>query len=86
MTRRMKRNINTFYLKFFSIVKGFEIDKIGTTNLVLDKARTTASVSAASTPVRIGNRLRIKYKQMSFWIIASYRNSYEKKKPQKLFW
>ena len=40
-------------------VKGFEIDKIGTTNLVLDKARTTASVSAASTPVRIGNRLRI---------------------------
>ena len=40
-------------------VKGFEIDKIGTTNLTFDKARTTAEVSNASTPVRLGNKLKI---------------------------
>ena len=40
-------------------VKGFEIDKIGTTNLTFEKARTTAEVSNASTPVRLGNKLKI---------------------------
>ena len=40
-------------------VKGFEIEKIGTTNLNFKKARTTATLSSAATPVRLGNRLRI---------------------------
>tara|TARA_Y100001978_G_scaffold203510_1_gene230267 strand:- start:18840 stop:25616 length:6777 start_codon:yes stop_codon:yes gene_type:complete len=40
-------------------VKGFEIEKLGTTNLVFNKARTTGTVTNTSTPVRIGNRLRV---------------------------
>lgn len=40
-------------------VKGYEIDKVGTTNLSIEKARTTAEVSGASTPVRLGNKLKV---------------------------
>jgi len=41
-------------------VKGFEIDKVGTTPLPLDKARTTKNIVGASTPIRLGNLLRVK--------------------------
>ena len=40
-------------------VKGFEIEKIGTTNLIFPKARSTTSLADASTPVRLGNKLRV---------------------------
>ena len=40
-------------------VKGYEIDKIGTTTIGLPKARSTVSLDNANTPVRIGNKLRI---------------------------
>ena len=39
-------------------VKGYEIDKIGTTNLSLPKARTTQSISGAKTPTRLGNYIK----------------------------
>ena len=40
-------------------VKGFEIDKIGTTTLNFDKARSTVSLDNTNTPVRLGNILRV---------------------------
>ena len=40
-------------------VKGYSIDKTGTTNLELNKARTTESLSNANTPARLGNKLRV---------------------------
>jgi len=40
-------------------VKGYSIDKTGTANLNLNKARTTESLTNANTPARLGNRLRI---------------------------
>ena len=39
-------------------VKGYEIDKIGTTNLPFAKARTTTSISGAKTPTRLGNYVK----------------------------
>jgi hypothetical protein len=41
-------------------VKGYSIDKTGTTNLTLNKARTTEALTNANTPARLGNKLRIK--------------------------
>ena len=41
-------------------VKGYSIDKTGTTNLELNKARTTESLTNANTPARLGNKLRVK--------------------------
>ena len=40
-------------------VKGYEIDKIGTTPISISKARSTVSLDNTNTPVRIGNKLRI---------------------------
>ena len=40
-------------------VKGYEIDKIGTTNLSIPKARTTSSISGAKTPTRLGNYIKV---------------------------
>ncbi len=40
-------------------VRGYEIDKVGTTNLTLPKARTTVSLDNLSTPLRLGNKLRV---------------------------
>jgi len=40
-------------------VKGYEIDKIGTTNLNIQKARTTISASGAKTPTRLGNYIKV---------------------------
>ena len=41
-------------------VKGYSIDKTGTTNLEINKARTVESLSNANTPARLGNKLRVK--------------------------
>ena len=41
-------------------VKGYSIDKTGTTNLELNKARTVESLTNANTPARLGNKLRVK--------------------------
>ena len=41
-------------------VKGYEIEKIGTTPLDINKARTTVTLENANTPVRLGNHLRVK--------------------------
>ena len=41
-------------------VKGFEIDKVGTTNLTINKARSTQSLANTNTPVRLGNKLKVK--------------------------
>ena len=40
-------------------VKGFEIDKIGTTSLNFAKARSTVTLAGSNTPVRLGNILRV---------------------------
>jgi len=40
-------------------VKGYEIDKIGTTSVPLKKARTAISLDNANTPIRLGNKLRV---------------------------
>ena len=40
-------------------VRGYEIEKIGTTNLEISKARQTAKLENASTPVRLGNELLV---------------------------
>ena len=40
-------------------VKGYSIDKTGTTNLEINKARTTESLTNANTPARLGNKLRV---------------------------
>jgi len=40
-------------------VKGYEIDKIGTTNLNINKARQTTTISGAKTPSRLGNYVKV---------------------------
>jgi hypothetical protein len=40
-------------------VKGYEIEKIGTTTVPLNKARSVVSLDNANTPVRLGNKLRV---------------------------
>ena len=40
-------------------VKGFEVTKDGTSNITLNKARTTESLTNANTPARLGNKLRL---------------------------
>ena len=40
-------------------VRGYEIEKTATTPVSVSKARTTQSLTAANTPVRIGNYLKI---------------------------
>ena len=40
-------------------VRGYEIDKVGTTTLSIQKARTTESLSGVSAPIRLGNKLRV---------------------------
>ena len=40
-------------------VKGYEIDKIGTTNLSFNKARTTKEIKGAKTPTRLGNFVQV---------------------------
>ena len=40
-------------------VKGYEIDKIGTTPIPFNKARSTVTLNNTNTPVRLGNKLRI---------------------------
>jgi len=40
-------------------VKGYEIDKIGTTPIPFNKARSTVTLDNTNTPVRLGNKLRI---------------------------
>ena len=40
-------------------VKGYEIDKIGTTTVPLNKARSVVSLDNANTPIRLGNKLRV---------------------------
>ena len=41
-------------------VKGWEIDKIGTSTIAFNKARTTTTLANANTPIRIGNFLKVK--------------------------
>jgi len=41
-------------------VKGYEIDKVGTTTIPFSKARTTVSLDNANTPIRLGNKLKVK--------------------------
>ena len=41
-------------------VKGYEIDKIGTTTVPFSKARSTTTLDNANTPIRIGNYIKIK--------------------------
>lgn len=40
-------------------VRGYEIDKVGTTNIGIPKARSTQSLANTNTPVRLGNKLRV---------------------------
>jgi len=40
-------------------VRGYEIDKVGTTTLNIQKARTTESLTGVSAPIRLGNKLRV---------------------------
>jgi len=40
-------------------VKGYEIDKVGTTTIPFSKARSTVSLDNANTPIRIGNSLKV---------------------------
>ena len=40
-------------------VKGFEVTKDGPSNITINKARTTETLSNANTPSRLGNKLRI---------------------------
>ena len=40
-------------------VKGYEIDKIGTTTIPISKARTTETLNNISAPIRLGNKLRV---------------------------
>jgi hypothetical protein len=40
-------------------VRGFEIDKTGTTTIPFSKARSTKSLSNAKSPIRLGNKLRV---------------------------
>ena len=41
-------------------VKGYEIEKIGTTPLTFKKARSTEALIGAATPIRIGNYIKVK--------------------------
>ena len=41
-------------------VKGYEIDKVGTTTVSFNKARNTTSLNNANTPIRIGNYIKVK--------------------------
>ena len=41
-------------------VKGYEIDKVGTSTIAFAKARQTTSLDNANTPIRIGNYIKIK--------------------------
>ena len=41
-------------------VKGYEIDKVGTSTVAFKKARDATSLDNANTPVRIGNYIKIK--------------------------
>ena len=41
-------------------VKGYEIDKIGTSTVSFNKARGTSSLDNANTPIRIGNFIKVK--------------------------
>jgi len=40
-------------------VRGYEIDKVGTTPITINKARTKVSLDNANSPVRLGNFLRV---------------------------
>ena len=40
-------------------VKGYEIDKIGTTNLTISKARQVKEIKGAKTPTRLGNYIKV---------------------------
>ena len=40
-------------------VKGFEVEKIGTSIVPLNKARSTATLASTNTPIRLGNVLRV---------------------------
>jgi hypothetical protein len=40
-------------------VRGYEIDKVGTTTLSINKARTTETLNNVSAPIRLGNKLRV---------------------------
>ena len=40
-------------------VKGFEVEKIGTSIVPIDKARSTATLASTNTPIRLGNVLRV---------------------------
>ena len=39
-------------------VKGYEIDKVGTTNVTMNKARSTQFIKGAKTPTRLGNYVK----------------------------
>jgi len=41
-------------------VKGYEIDKVGTSTISFNKARNTTTLDNANTPIRIGNYIKIK--------------------------
>ena len=40
-------------------VKGYEVEKIGSSIIPIDKARSTASLPSTNTPIRLGNKLRV---------------------------
>jgi len=40
-------------------VKGYEVEKIGTSIIPINKARSTATLTSTNTPIRLGNRLRV---------------------------
>ena len=40
-------------------VKGYEVEKIGTSIIPIDKARSTSNLPSTNTPIRLGNKLRV---------------------------
>ena len=40
-------------------VKGYEVEKIGTSIIPVPKARSTATLASTNTPIRLGNKLRV---------------------------
>ena len=40
-------------------VKGYEVEKIGSSIIPVDKARTTSTLASTNTPIRLGNILRV---------------------------
>ena len=40
-------------------VKGYEVEKIGTSIIPIEKARSTSTLPSTNTPIRLGNKLRI---------------------------